>query len=83
MDEEMEELVLTAEPIVAEEFEVDFDYEFDAPQYHDFTLPETPAKAGENELWFDSAASYQPSRKQNTAKAFKIYRFIFADSFVI
>ncbi|KDO65366.1 hypothetical protein CISIN_1g042640mg, partial [Citrus sinensis] len=61
MDEEMEELVLTAEPIVAEEFEVDFDYEFDAPQYHDFTLPETPAKARENELWFDSAASYPPS----------------------
>ncbi|KAH9647458.1 TPX2 importin domain-containing protein [Citrus sinensis] len=61
MDEEMEELVLTAEPIVAAEFEVDFDYEFDAPQYHDFTLTETPAKARENELWFDSAASYPPS----------------------
>ncbi|ESR35007.1 hypothetical protein CICLE_v10006545mg, partial [Citrus x clementina] len=57
----MEELVLTAEPIVAEEFEVDFDYEFDAPQYHDFTLTETPAKAREVELWFDSAASYPPS----------------------
>ncbi|GAY41330.1 hypothetical protein CUMW_058610 [Citrus unshiu] len=61
MDEEMEELVLTAEPIMAEEFEVDFDYEFDAPQYYDFTLPETPAKAREVELWFDSAASYPPS----------------------
>lgn len=83
MDEEMEEFMFTAEPMVAEQFEVDFDYEFDAPQYYDFALPETPAKARETELWFDSAASYPPSRKQKRAKYLEIYRFIFADLFVV
>lgn len=57
MDEEMEE------PIVGEGFEIDFIYEFDAPQYYDFTKPETLVEGRDAELWFESATSYPPSRK--------------------
>ncbi|KAJ4706162.1 protein TPX2-like [Melia azedarach] len=55
MDEEMEE------PIVGEGFEIDFIYEFDAPQYYDFTKPETLVEGRDAELWFESATSYPPS----------------------
>ncbi|KAK8549719.1 hypothetical protein V6N13_073498 [Hibiscus sabdariffa] len=41
--------------------EIDLDYEFDAARFFDFTREESPAEAGEAELWFESAPSYPPS----------------------
>ncbi|THU46052.1 hypothetical protein C4D60_Mb09t00900 [Musa balbisiana] len=42
-------------------FEVDLDYEFDAPRYFDLGREETPAEAWAAELWFDTAGSHPPS----------------------
>ncbi|CAL9189472.1 unnamed protein product, partial [Musa hybrid cultivar] len=58
MDHEMAEA--TDEVFVC--FEVDLDYEFDAPRYFDLGREETPAEARAAELWFDTAGSYPPSR---------------------
>ncbi|XWS38469.1 hypothetical protein CRYUN_Cryun19dG0133900 [Craigia yunnanensis] len=55
MEEEME-----IEPVF-EVREIDFDYEFDAVRFFDFTREESPAEAREAELWLDSAPSYPPS----------------------
>ncbi|KAJ9679135.1 hypothetical protein PVL29_021152 [Vitis rotundifolia] len=41
--------------------EIDLDYEFDAPQFFDFTRPESSEEAQEAECWFESAESYSPS----------------------
>ncbi|KAE9617213.1 hypothetical protein Lalb_Chr03g0033041 [Lupinus albus] len=41
--------------------EIDFDYEFDAPHFCDFTIPETFWDAFEAEQWFEYATSYPPS----------------------
>ncbi|KAK9668247.1 hypothetical protein RND81_13G044600 [Saponaria officinalis] len=41
--------------------ELDFEYEFDASRFFDFTRPESVAEARVSELWFDSAPSYPPS----------------------
>ncbi|RVW46111.1 Protein TPX2 [Vitis vinifera] len=41
--------------------EIDLDYEFDAPQFFDFTRPESSEDAQEAECWFESAESYSPS----------------------
>ncbi|OIW06321.1 hypothetical protein TanjilG_17695 [Lupinus angustifolius] len=41
--------------------EIDFEYEFDAPRFCDFTRPETFMDAFEAEQWFDYATSYPPS----------------------
>ncbi|CAL9063440.1 unnamed protein product, partial [Musa banksii] len=57
MDHEMAEA--TDEVFVC--FEVDLDYEFDAPRYFDLGREETPAEARAAELWFDTAGSYPPS----------------------
>ncbi|XVF51611.1 hypothetical protein PTKIN_Ptkin04bG0198100 [Pterospermum kingtungense] len=57
MEEEME---MEIEPVF-EVREIDLDYEFDAPGFFDFTREESPAEAGEAELWFESAPSYPPS----------------------
>lgn len=50
-------------------FEVDLDYEFDAPRYFDLGREETPAEAWAAELWFDTAGSYPPSRTCRFADA--------------
>lgn len=42
--------------------EIDFDYEFDAARFFDFTAPETTAQARQAETWFQTAGSYCPSR---------------------
>ncbi|KAF3962180.1 hypothetical protein CMV_013280 [Castanea mollissima] len=57
-DEYLEEFVM--EPFVGGE-EMDLNYEFDAPRFHDFTLPETDLEAFEAGRWFDSAKTYPPS----------------------
>ncbi|XP_044506608.1 uncharacterized protein LOC123226166 [Mangifera indica] len=49
------------EEFMVDEFVLDFDYEFDAPQYFDFSQPETFEETTETERWFESAASYHPS----------------------
>lgn len=51
------------EEFMVDEFVLDFDYEFDAPQYFDFSQPETFEETTETERWFKSAASYHPSCK--------------------
>ncbi|XP_071728651.1 uncharacterized protein [Rutidosis leptorrhynchoides] len=61
MDEEMEII----NDLVAEEAscsnEIDFDYEFDANQFFDFTVDETESEAEEAENWFRFACEYPPS----------------------
>lgn len=59
-EEYLEEFVI--EPFVGGE-ELDLNYEFDAPRFHDFTLPETDLEAFEAGRWFDSTKIYPPSRK--------------------
>ncbi|CAN1842632.1 hypothetical protein LINPERHAP1_LOCUS36896 [Linum perenne] len=44
---------------VVEEF--DLDYEFDAPQYHDFTMPDDDSETEEEDCWLDVASGYPPS----------------------
>ncbi|CAM8965120.1 unnamed protein product [Rhodiola kirilowii] len=39
----------------------DFDYEFNAPRYFDFTFPESQSDVDEAESWFRTATSYPPS----------------------
>jgi len=60
MEEEME---VEEEVMVYDVVEVDFDYEFDAPRFFDFTRPESELEVRQSEAWFDSASSYPPSRK--------------------
>ncbi|GMI64037.1 TPX2-LIKE PROTEIN 3 [Hibiscus trionum] len=55
MEEEME-----IEPVF-EVREIDLDYEFDAAQFFDFTVEESPSEARDAELWFESVPSYPPS----------------------
>ncbi|KAG5558449.1 hypothetical protein RHGRI_008401 [Rhododendron griersonianum] len=57
MDEEMEDFVGG----YFEVSEVDFDYEFDASRFFDFTRPESSLEAEHAERWFESAPSYPPS----------------------
>ena len=59
MDEEMEEV--TDQPFDSDE--IDFDYEFDAAMYYDFTRPETEMEMRGAEDWFKFAGTYPPSRK--------------------
>jgi len=59
-EEYLEEFVI--EPFVGGE-ELDLNYEFDAPRFHDFTLPETDLEAFEAGRWFNSTKTYPPSRK--------------------
>ncbi|XP_051130003.1 protein TPX2 [Andrographis paniculata] len=42
-------------------YEIDFDYEFDAPRFFDFSQEELPLGARQAEAWFNSARSYPPS----------------------
>ncbi|XP_023533936.1 uncharacterized protein LOC111795632 isoform X2 [Cucurbita pepo subsp. pepo] len=57
MDEEMEEV--TDQPFDSDE--IDFDYEFDAAMYYDFTRPETEMEMRGAEDWFKFAGTYPPS----------------------
>ncbi|KAL7003217.1 hypothetical protein U1Q18_004375, partial [Sarracenia purpurea var. burkii] len=41
--------------------EVDYDYEFDADRFFDFTRPESSSETEEAERWFESAGNYPPS----------------------
>lgn len=43
-------------------FEVDLEYEFDAPRWFDLAVEESPVEAAAAQLWFASAPSYPPSR---------------------
>ncbi|XP_022858631.1 protein TPX2 isoform X3 [Olea europaea var. sylvestris] len=53
MDEEMEGSFM--------DNEIDFDYEFDAARFFDFSRAESLAETRYAELWFQSAGSYPPS----------------------
>lgn len=57
--------------------EIDLDYDYDAPQFFDFTRPESAKEAREAECWFESAASYSRSRKhfRNKSSRLKVYSF--------
>ncbi|GAB4826004.1 hypothetical protein Ancab_008872 [Ancistrocladus abbreviatus] len=60
MDEEMGDLL--EEEGEASAFgayeEIDFDYEYAAPMFFDFTRPESNSEVNEAERWFESAESY-------------------------
>jgi len=43
-------------------FQVDLDYEFDAPRWFDLSQEEPPPEAAAAQAWFASAPSYPPSR---------------------
>jgi hypothetical protein len=43
-------------------FEVDLDYEYDAPRWFDLAREEAPLEAAAAEMWFATAPSYPPSR---------------------
>lgn len=58
-EQRMEEIII--EPFM--EDEIDFDYEFDAPRFYDFTEIELDWEAREADRWFDTAGGYLPSRK--------------------
>lgn len=64
MDEEMEDVFQKSFQCL----EIDLEYEFDASRFFDFTRPESLAEARAAELWFETAASYPPSRKINPRK---------------
>lgn len=49
--------------VFEESLEIDFEYEFDAVKFYDFTKFETPEEISESEMWFDLAGGYPPSRK--------------------
>ncbi|XP_048501057.1 protein TPX2 isoform X2 [Beta vulgaris subsp. vulgaris] len=59
MDEEMEmeEEIVQVYDVV----EVDFDYEFDAARFFDFTRPESETESRLSESWFHDAPNYPPS----------------------
>lgn len=61
MDEEMEDFVGG----YFEVSEVDFDYEFDAFRFFDFTRLESSLEIEHTKLGFESAPSYPPSRKHS------------------
>ncbi|KAM0851766.1 hypothetical protein ACQ4PT_052213 [Festuca glaucescens] len=42
-------------------FEVDLDYEYDAPRWFDLAQEEAPVEAAAAEMWFATAPSYPPS----------------------
>ncbi|KAF5959901.1 hypothetical protein HYC85_001110 [Camellia sinensis] len=62
MDEEMEDFVGDYFQDVSE---VDFDYEFDAARFFDFTRLESYSEAQDAERWFQSAGTYPPSRPKS------------------
>lgn len=61
MDDDVEEFVEEDDFMEAGAF--DWEYEFDAAQYFDFSRPETQADSQEAERWFSNAGNYPASRK--------------------
>lgn len=59
MDEEMGE---AGEGDLCLGFDVDLDYEYDAPKFFDLSAEEPVMEASSAEKWFDTAESYPPSR---------------------
>jgi hypothetical protein len=57
-----EVMMMEIENEVFGEDDIDFDYEFHAPNFFDFTSQETPDQAQQAERWFETAATYAPSR---------------------
>lgn len=49
------------EPFRADDNAIDFDFEYDAPKYYDFTREESAFDAREAEFWFETALNYPPS----------------------
>ncbi|KAL2334510.1 hypothetical protein Fmac_015723 [Flemingia macrophylla] len=60
MEEEFEEIEVEYAPL-CEGHDIDGDYEFDAPQFFDFTCLNSLWDAAEAEQWFESATGYPPS----------------------
>ncbi|XP_027357303.1 uncharacterized protein LOC113866693 [Abrus precatorius] len=60
MEEEFEEIEVEYAPLCGNH-EIDIDYEFDAPQFYDFSHLEAFWDAAEAEEWFEFAASDPPS----------------------
>ncbi|WJX60380.1 hypothetical protein P8452_45596 [Trifolium repens] len=56
-----EVMMMEIENEVFGEDDIDFDYEFHAPNFFDFTSQETPDQAQQAERWFETAATYAPS----------------------
>ncbi|XP_074264870.1 protein TPX2-like isoform X2 [Silene latifolia] len=61
MEEQDMEMVLEDDIPLYDVVEVDFEYEFDAARFFDFSKPESQAEARMSELWFNSAPNYPPS----------------------
>ncbi|XP_062233700.1 protein TPX2-like [Phragmites australis] len=59
--EEAERVVEGAMVMEVAWFQVDLDYEFDAPRWFDLAQEEAPVEAAAAQLWFASAPSYPPS----------------------
>jgi hypothetical protein len=61
-------------------FEVDLDYEFDAPRWFDLAQEEAPVEAAAAEMWFATAPSYPPSRTSPSPPAprFHTNNFVFS-----
>lgn len=43
--------------------EFDWEYEYDAAFFYDFSIPESPFQAAQAQRWFETAGNYPPSRK--------------------
>ncbi|CAJ2650565.1 unnamed protein product [Trifolium pratense] len=56
-----EVMMMEIENEVFGEDNIDFDYEFHAPNFFDFTSQETPDQAQQAERWFQTAGTYAPS----------------------
>lgn len=79
MDEEMEDSNEVEYTFTA--VEIDLDYEYDAVRFFDFCREESAAEARQAELWFETAATYPPSRKSRllllTTSTFAFYEKTF------
>ncbi|KAH9612401.1 hypothetical protein KSS87_014426 [Heliosperma pusillum] len=73
MEEQDMEMVVEDDIPLYDVVEVDFEYEFDAARFFDFSKPESQAEARVSELWFDSAPNYPPS--PFVAKLFRLEGF--------
>ena len=57
-------------------FQVDLDYEFDAPRWFDLTQEEAPLDAAAAQEWFAAAPSYPPSRACSPLPRLAISSFV-------
>lgn len=63
MEEEMEDFSVEC---LDELQEIDWEYEYDAACFYDFSTPESPFQAAQAQRWFETAGNYPPSRKTYT-----------------